>query len=375
MIKRFYQNLQKYIQKGKALIIYGPRRVGKTTLLKQFLSLSKEKYRFDTGDNIRLQSTLGSLDFKKIADYVNNFDLIVIDEAQKIPKIGETLKIIADQYPDKAIIATGSSSFELAGQVGEPLTGRKRTLKLFPVAQLELLENSNSYDLKNSLDQYLIYGSYPSILSISDEIGKRRLLNELIDSYLLKDILEFENIKGAKVLLDLLRLLAYQVGSEVSTTELGRQLGIDYKTILRYLDLFEKSFVLFSLRGYSRNLRKEVSKMSKYYFYDNGIRNAVISNFNELNIRNDIGQLWENFIIAERIKKQSYQEFYCNNYFWRTWDKKEIDWIEEREGKLYGYEFKWDGKNEVFAPKDWVNAYDNTEFDVINSDNYLEFIT
>ena len=375
MIKRYYQNLKNYLKSSKVLVILGPRRVGKTTLLNNFLNDYKKEYRLDTGDNLRLQGNLGSLDFDAILEYAEGVDLIAIDEAQKIPNIGNVLKIIADHYPDKKVIVTGSSSFDLTGQIGEPLTGRKRTLKLYPISLLELKEEKKTYDIKNFLENYLVYGLYPSVVTAKSQKDKRILLNEIVDSYLLKDIFEFERVKGAKILLDLLRLIAFQVGSEVSTTELGEKLGIDYKTVMRYLDLFEKSFVVFNLRGYSRNLRKEVYKKSKYYFYDTGIRNTIIGNFNKLNQRNDIGQLWENFIIMERVKKQSYHEIYANNYFWRTWDQQEIDWVEERGGKLYGYEIKWSDKKTPLSPKDWKKNYKNAVYKVINKNNYFDFIT
>lgn len=374
MIKRYYQNLKNYLKSSKVLVILGPRRVGKTTLLNNFLNDYKKEYRLDTGDNLRLQGNLGSLDFDAILEYAEGVDLIAIDEAQKIPNIGNVLKIIADHYPDKKVIVTGSSSFDLTGQIGEPLTGRKRTLKLYPISLLELKEEKKTYDIKNFLENYLVYGLYPSVVTAKSQKDKRILLNEIVDSYLLKDIFEFERVKGAKILLDLLRLIAFQVGSEVSTTELGEKLGIDYKTVMRYLDLFEKSFVVFNLRGYSRNLRKEVYKKSKYYFYDTGIRNTIIGNFNKLNQRNDIGQLWENFIIMERVKKQSYHEIYANNYFWRTWDQQEIDWVEERGGKLYGYEIKWSDKKTPLSPKDWKKNYKNAVYKVINKNNYFDFI-
>jgi len=374
-IPRYYQDLNKHIRPNKALVIFGPRQVGKTTLLKDYLSTleGKTKYRFDVGEDIRVQELINSMNFSKIKEYVSGYELIVIDEAQKIKKIGEGLKIIIDQVPGIKIIVTGSSSFELSGQIGEPLTGRKTTLTLYPVSQNELKNLYNNYELKNKLEEYLIYGSYPEVVTSDNLEDKKRVLNEIVGSYLLKDILELEKVKGSKILLDLLRLLAFQVGSEVSLSELGRQLGLDYKTVARYLDLFEKSFVIYNLRGYSKNLRKEITKKSKYYFLDNGLRNAIIANFNSLELRDDIGELWENFIISERIKKQSYKNIYSNNYFWHTWEGKEIDFVEEREGKLYGYEMKWKPQ-QVLPPKDWIKNYPNSEFMVISKDNYLEFI-
>lgn len=374
-IPRYYSDLSPYLKPNKVLIILGPRQVGKTTLLKDFLGRleGKTKYRLDSGDDIKIQETLSSRDFSKIKDYASGFEVVAIDEAQKIKGVGEGLKIMVDQIPGIKIIATGSSSFELAGQIGEPLTGRKITLTLFPVSQIEFGLIHNNYDLKNKLEEYIIYGGYPEAAANNDVNEKKRILNEIVGSYLLKDMLELERVKGSKILLDLLRLLAFQVGNEVSLSELGSQLGLDYKTVGRYLDLFEKSFVIFNLRGFSRNLRKEITKKSKYYFFDNGVRNAVIANFNPLELRDDAGKLWENFLAIERIKKQSYKSLYANNYFWRTWDGKEVDFIEEREGRLFGYEFKWKDK-QTKQPTEWLKNYPGSNFEVINKENYLEFV-
>ena len=374
-IPRYYQDLDKYIKPNKVLVILGPRQVGKTTLLKDYLAAINKtiKYKLDVGDDIRIQELINSMNFSKIKDYIKGYEMIAIDEAQKIKNIGQGLKIMVDQFPGIKIIATGSSSFELSGQIGEPLTGRKITLTLYPVSQIELNNLYNNYELKSRLEEYLIYGGYPEVVASDTVEEKKRILNEIVGSYLLKDILELEKVKGSKILLDLLRLLAFQIGNEVSLSELGKQVGLDYKTIARYLDLFEKSFVIYNLRGFSRNLRKEITKKSKYYFLDNGVRNAIIANFNPLELRDDIGKLWENFIISERIKKQSYKSIYANNYFWRTWEQKEIDFIEEREGKLYAYEMKWKPER-IAPPRDWKTAYPNSEFLTISQDNYLPFI-
>lgn len=372
-LPRFYGNINDYLEPGKVLVIYGPRQVGKTTLLQNYLSKTSLKYKLDSGDNIATQQVLSSQDFNKILEYLSGYELFALDEASHIPNVGFALKIIVDQNPKLRVIATGSSSFELAGQVGEPLTGRKQTLILYPFSQIELGKLHNSFELKEKISDWLIFGGYPEVVSSAGKERKITVLNEIANSYLLKDILTLEKVKGSKLLLDLLRLLSFQVGNEVSLTELGGQLGLDYKTVARYLDLFEKSFVLFNLRGYARNLRKEVTKKSKYYFYDNGIRNAIISNYNDLDLRDDIGKLWENFLVSERLKAQSYKKIYANNYFWRTWDKKEIDWVEEREGKLFGYEFKWQ-KEKIKAPKDWLETYTNSSFEIITKDNYLEFV-
>ena len=356
------------------LVILGPRQAGKTTLLQDYLGGCSDRYRLESGDNLQTQHILGTADINRLQEYVQGYDLLVVDEAQKIANIGVCLKILVDHVPGIKIIVTGSSAFELAGQVGEPLTGRKTTLTLFTIAQLELLNIYNAAELKEKLPEWLVYGAYPEVITTPSKNDKRQLISEIAHSYLLKDILELDNIKNSKILVDLLRLLALQIGQEVSLSELGIQLGINYKTVARYLDLLEKSFVIYSVCGFSRNLRKEIRKKNKYYFYDTGVRNAIIANFNDLSMRNDTGQLWENFLVIERIKKQSYQQIYANNYFWRTWEGQEIDWVEEREGQLFGYEFKW-GKNKAKAPRVWFETYKNAQFKLINPDNYLEFIT
>lgn len=373
-INRFYRDLGKYIKPNKVLVIFGPRQVGKTTLLRDFLKTTDLKYKLDSGDDTKIQNILGSSDFDRIKEYARGYELIAIDEAQKIKNIGQGLKILVDEVPDIKIIVTGSSSFELAGQIGEPLTGRKTTITLFPISQKELKETHNIFDLKEKIEEWLVYGGYPDVITATTSEEKKRILEEILNSYLLKDILELERVKSSKILLDLLRLLAFQVGNEVSLTELAEKVGIDYKTVARYLDLFEKSFIIYNLRGFSRNLRIEITKKSKYFFYDNGIRNAIISNFNGLDVRDDIGKLWENFLFVERSKKRAYDGIYANVYFWRTWDMQEIDYIEERDGKIFGFEFKWKENKNIKAPKDWKKAYDTASFEMISRDNYIDFI-
>jgi len=373
-IPRIYQNLDNYLKNGKVLVIYGPRRVGKSTLLKQYLSTYPSKYLLVTGDDLSIQEILGSQNPQKISQLVEGINLFVIDEAQRVPQIGLGLKILVDHNPNLFVIATGSSSFDLQNKVGEPLTGRKQTLCLYPIAQTELQSLYSPYELKQQLEKRLIYGSYPEIITATTDEERTRVLTEIVNSYLLKDVLELEKVKGAKVLVDLLRLLAFQVGNEVSHAELGVSLGLDKNTISRYLDLFEKAFILYNLRGFSRNLRKEITKKSKYYFYDNGIRNTLVANFNNLSLRDDVGKLWENFLVIERLKKQTYSSIISNNYFWRTWDQKEIDFIEERNGQLYGFEFKWSINNKVTQPVDFKKNYPGSKYLVINSDNYLEYV-
>lgn len=374
MFQRAYDPLADYLQSGKVLVVYGPRRAGKTTLLQHFLSQTNLKYKLDSGDDIRVQHLLASQDFGQILPYIEGYDLLAIDEAQNIPNIGMALKIIVDQVPHIQVIATGSSSFELDGQVGEPLTGRKRVLTLFPLSQSELLYTYNRFELQQLLPEYMIYGSYPEVLQAKNRAEKIEILNEITNSYLLKDILSFERVRNSRALLDLLKLLAFQIGCEVSINELATQVGVDTKTVQRYLDLLEKTFVIVRLGGFSRNLRQEITSKAKYYYLDNGIRNAVIAQFNTLDQRNDTGALWENFAFLERYKHLTYQRIYGNIYFWRTYDQSEIDLVEERDGRLHGFEFKWSNKR-IQVPARWKETYPDASFEIVNRDNYLEFVT
>ncbi len=371
--QRQLENLSRLLSPNKVIVIYGPRRCGKTTLLNKFLEGISEKYLFVSGEDFTVQNYLSSQSIQKLKEFVGGNNLLVIDEAQKIEKIGINLKLIIDHIKDIKVIATGSSSFDLARDVGEPLTGRKFVLKIFPLAQTEISGIEQRFETDTNLEARLIYGSYPEIVITTDNKQRELYLKEIISSYLYKDILELEGIRHSSKLIRLLQLLAFQIGKEVSYNELGAQLGMSKNTIEKYLDLLEKVFVIFKLSGFSRNLRKEVSKNHRYYFYDIGIRNAVVGNLNPLGMRDDIGVLWENYIIMERIKKQEYLQLLVNNYFWRTYDQKEIDLIEEREGRLYGYEIKW-RKTKAKPPKDWLATYKNASHEVITKENYLEFI-
>jgi len=373
MIKRIYE-LENLIHDNIVLVIYGPRRVGKTTLLNDFLRRTGLHYKLDSGDNIKVQRVLSSQDFSQIIEYASGYELIAIDEAQQIPNIGMGLKILVDQIQRLKVIATGSSSFDLSQKVGEPLTGRKRTIILYPFSQLELLDKYNKYELKERIENFLVYGSYPEVVTAANRKEKIAVLEELVNSYLLKDVLSLERIKASNQLFDLLKLVAFQVGSEVSINELAVQVKLDVKTVGRYLDILEKSFVLKRIGGFSRNLRKEITSKCKYYFWDNGIRNGVISQYNLLSDRNDIGALFENFIVMERLKANSYKFRPSFTYFWRTYDGQEIDLVEERDGKLFGYEIKWSERKKRKSPKDWLGNYKNAEYTIINKDNYLDFI-
>ncbi len=371
---RFY-NLESLLRPQKAIVIYGPRRVGKTTLLKDLIKKTKLKTFQGTGDDIKLKELFSVPDFDGLISFAKNYELIAIDEAQNIPNIGSGLKIIIDHVKNIKIVVTGSASFELAGQVGEPLVGRKFTYTLFPLSVLELSKYYTPHQLQNELlEELLLFGSYPEVLTAQTREEKREILKEISDSYLLKDILALERVKSPKILKNLLQLLAWQIGNEVSLTELSNSLGIDYKTVARYLDLLEKTFIIVSVHGFSRNLRKEINKKNKYLFIDIGIRNAIIENFNAINLRNDAGQIWENFVFLERMKTRTYKRIYANQYFWRTWDQKEIDLVEERDGKLYGYEIKWNTRKKVKPPKLWLESYPEAEFKIISPENYLDFV-
>jgi len=371
--QRQLKNLIRLLSPNKVIVIYGPRRCGKTTLLNKFLDKVKEKYLFVSGEDLSVQNYLGSQSIAKLKDFTGKNKLLVIDEAQKIEKIGLNLKLIVDHIEDIKVIATGSSSFDLSKDVGEPLTGRKFVLRLFPLAQMEVSSVEEKHETDANLEARLIYGSYPEIVIINDNKQREIYLREIVSSYLYKDILELEGIRHSNKLIKLLQLLAFQIGKEVSYSELATQLGMSKNTVEKYLDLLEKVFVLYRLSGFSRNLRKEISKNHRYYFYDNGIRNTIIGNFNPLEIRDDTGILWENYIIMERVKKQEYLQVLSNNYFWRTYDGKEIDLVEEGGGLLNGYEIKWK-KTKAKPPKDWLSTYKNAKYKVITTENYLEFI-
>lgn len=371
--QRHLENLQQLVTPGKVIVVYGAHRVGKTTLVKKYLEAVDENVLFVSGDDVVVRQYLESQSISKLRDFVGDHSLLVVDEAQYIQKIGLNLKLIVDHIPTVQIIATGSSSFELAKDVGEPLTGRKSILTLFPLAQMEISNIEKRHETQANLESRLIYGSYPEVVIMRSNTGREEYLREIISSYLFKDILALEGIRYANKLVRLLQLLAFQIGKEVSLAELGSQLAMSKNTVERYLDLLEKVFVLYRLRGFSRNLRKEITKNQRYYFFDTGIRNAVIQNFNPIAIRNDLGELWENYVITERLKKREYLRQPGNTYFWRTYDKKEIDLVEEREGKLFGYEMKWK-KVPAKPPKQWYTNYPDARYKVVHQENYLTFI-
>jgi predicted AAA+ superfamily ATPase len=375
LISRQYDALNTYIRPKRVTIIYGPRRVGKTTLVENYLSAYPgRRILRASGDNISQREVLSSQEARHLLEWAATYDTIFVDEAQRIDGVGWGLKILIDARPELNIIVTGSSSFDLAGKLGEPLTGRRTPLLLYPVAIAELSRCMNDYELRQNLEDFMIFGMYPEVRTADTGQQKKMILNELTDAYLLKDILELERIKKPKTLVSLLTMLAFQVGSEVSLNELSNQLRVDIKTIARYLDLLEKCYIIYNLRGFSRNLRNEVTKKSKYYFYDLGIRNAVIQNFNPFTMRNDIGALWENFVIMERVKTRAYKELGGRDYFWRTWEKQEIDYLEENAGKIHACEFKWSPAKKSKAPQLFLNTYAQASFEVVNSENFLNFL-
>lgn len=361
------------IKPNKALVLLGPRRVGKTSLLKELVTQTKEPNLFLNGEDFESHRLLENRTVKNYKNLLGETRLLIIDEAQKIPDIGIKLKLMIDEISQLKIIVTGSSAFDVHGQTGEPLTGRKLTLNLFPLSEKEFFGYEDELERRDNLLTRLVFGNYPELISIKNSESKIDYLKEIISSYLLKDILAFENIKNSSKILNLLRLISFQVGSEVSYQELATQLQISRNTVEKYLDLLSKVFVIYRVDGFSKNLRKEVVKNSKWYFYDNGIRNAIISNYNPISMRNDLGQLWENYLFSERIKFQAYGNIYANNFFWRTYDKQEIDMVEEREGKLFAYEFKWKSTKEK-PPIAWAKAYEKSSFEVIDAENYFQFL-
>jgi len=372
--QRQLENLRNSLKPGKVVVIYGARRTGKTTLLNEFLKGETEPCLLVNGEDIIIQGYLSSQSTEKLKAFVGNNRLLVVDEAQKVQNIGLNLKLIVDHIPDIRIVATGSSSFDLARSIGEPLTGRKITLIQYPLAQLELTAIEQRHETAARLESRLIYGAYPEVVLLEDNRERERYLKELVSSYLYKDILELEGIRQSAKISRLLQLIAFQIGKEVSYTELGASLGMSKNTVDHYLDLLEKAFVIQRLGGFSRNLRNEITKNSRYYFVDNGVRNALINNFNLLDLRNDVGELWENYLVIERLKRQEYLRESANNYFWRTYTKQELDLVEERDGHLYGYEIKWGTVKHRPPKEEWITAYPNAKWTLINRDNYLEFI-
>lgn len=372
MLKQLKENLVP----GKILVLYGPRQVGKTTLAQDLLAESQFRSRFINADEIQYREALSSQSRQRIGEVLGDAELLVIDEAQRVPEIGINLKILVDSFPEARIIATGSASFDLANKISEPLTGRKLTFTLYPVSYSEIKDTFGALETRSQLERWLVWGSYPAIITTNDLHLRERLLNELVGSYLYRDILEMEGVRKPEKIVDLLRLLAFQIGREVSVAELAMNLSLNHQTVDRYLDLLEKVFVIFRVGGFSRNLRKEISKNDHYYFYDNGVRNSLIQNFNGFALRDDVGQLWENFLMVERRKVNQIFGRQVNSYFWRTYDQKEIDYIEEYRGQIHGYEFKWQAGSIHKATKnEFLTTYPGSEISLIHSGNFESFVS
>ena len=374
LVRDLSKTIIKKIHSNKVVIVFGARRVGKTVLVKELLKGIKEPVLSLNGEDINVHDKLAIRSVENYKQIIGSYKLLYIDEAQKIPEIGLKLKLMIDEIKDLKIIISGSSSFDIHKDAGEPLTGRKYSFNLFALSENEYNQVENNIVKIDKVRERLIFGNYPELLHLPDREDKIDYLNEMVSSYLLKDILVYENIKHSQKIFNLLRLIAFQIGGEVSLQELGKQLQISKNTVEKFLDLLSKVFILHKVEGFSRNLRKEITKNSRWYFLDNGIRNAVIANFNPIESRNDIGALWKNYMISERLKYQEYKRLSSNNYFWRTYEQQEVDWVEERNGSLFGYEFKWK-ESKVKIPTQWKNAYPDASFEVIHKDNFEKWLT
>jgi len=366
------QNIALAIEPKRILVVYGPRRIGKTTLLEAYLTTQSDKrVYYSTGDDMELRGIFKSESRAKILDFARPYEIIALDEAQYLPSIGIDAKMMIDAFPGKNIILTGSSSLDLSNKIGEPLTGRHFTLTLLPISQTEM--EGSRFELVSELERFLVYGSYPEVLTEPNKERKIKILTELVSSYLFKDALALEGIRSPDTLLDVAKCLAFQVGGEVSINEVARTAKTDAKTATRYLDLLEKMFIIRRVRGFSRNLRNEISKKAKYYFLDNGIRNAVIAQFNDLNLRNDVGALWENFVFMELTKQTAITGSPDRYYFWRTHTGQEIDIIKETNGEITAIECKWSEKS-ARAPSLWRETYPAAAFITLNRENYLDYL-
>ena len=373
MIKRSIENLIKgQLHGGRAIIVMGARQVGKTTLLKQVFSTDSNDVLWMSGDEPDVRGMFENMTSTRLRSIIGNHRVVIIDEAQRIEDIGIKLKLIIDQIPSVQLMATGSSSFELANKINEPLTGRKWEYKLFPLSFTELVNETNLLEEKRMVPHRMVYGSYPDVVT---HPGKEvAILRELTESYLYKDILEFDRIHKPEKLTKLLQALAYQVGAEVSYNELSQLCGLDAKTVASYISILEQAYIIFRLGTFSRNLRNELKNSRKIYFYDNGIRNALIGNFSQVENRTDVGALFENYTIAERMKRKEYLMDYVKSWFWRNTNKQEIDYIEEKDGKIHAYELKWNPKRKALAPLSFRNAYPDADFTVINRDNIEDLL-
>lgn len=373
MVNRELQTIiSQRLFKGKAIVIVGPRQVGKTTLLKTLVQETGKKTIFFNCDEPDVRKQLDLPSSTQWKNLIGGAEIILIDEAQRIKDIGITLKLLVDNFPEKQVVITGSSALELSNSINEPLTGRKFEYQMLPFSTREMIQHTSSLEETRLLNNRLIFGMYPDI--VNHPGNETEMLLGLATSYLYKDIFTFQDVRKPEIIEKLLQALALQIGSEVSINELAQLLGIDAGTVLRYIDLLEKSYLIFHLRSYSKNVRNELKKSRKVYFYDNGIRNALISNFSPVELRNDVGALWENFLISERVKRNNYDLNYCKSWFWRTTQQQEVDYIEEKDGQLSTYEFKWNATKKPRLPLTFSSNYPGSEFRVVSKENYLEVI-
>lgn len=376
IIKRsLFDPIKKQLQnKPKIILLYGPRQAGKTTLINQVVNQYRGSKVFFRGEDLRTQDIFAAPNLDKLKRGVGDASLLIIDEAQYMPNIGVSLKLLYDTYKTR-IIASGSSSFDLANKVNEPLTGRSVTFTLYPLSILEIAVKSPDTSIDARLEEFLLYGMYPEVITTTGEDDKKNYLYNLVNNYLYRDILNFQTVRKPKKVTDLLSLLALQIGQEVSVAELAQNLSLSKIIVEKYLDILEKMFVIINLRGFSRNLRKEISKTSKYYFVDLGLRNALIRNFNPLNLRSDKGVMFENFCFMERLKMLINKRQYANFYFWRTYDQKEIDLIEEKEGEMKAFEFKWFEKKKITSgAKEFQKTYEKSTFQIITPNTLADFL-
>lgn len=372
MINRIInEKIRKTLFKGKAIILMGCRQIGKTTSLNEIFSVENDVL-WLSGDDSDTRDLFENITSDRLKTIFGNKKIIVIDEAQRIADVGLKLKLITDNINDLQLVATGSSAFELADKTKESLTGRKREFQMYPLSFKEMVEHHGFITERRLLQHRLVYGYYPEV--VTNPGDEKLILKSLSDSYLYKDVLALDYIKKSDKLIKLLQALAYQIGSQVSYNELSQIVGVDSKTIEKYIQILEKCYIIFRLNSFSRNLRNELTTSRKIYFYDNGIRNAIISNYMQVENRNDVGALWENFLISERIKMTEYNDLFCNRYFWRTKSQQEIDYLEEHDGKLHAYEFKWKENAKVKFPKTFTGTYSDSELSVITPNNIEDFI-
>ena len=374
MIKRRLEQLiTPRLFKGKAIVLTGPRQVGKTTLLRMMMAETDKKTLFWNCDEPDIRQKLSNPTSTKLQADTAQADLVLIDEAQRVQNIGITLKLLIDNFPEKQIIVTGSSALQLSNSINEPLTGRKYEYNMLPFSSEELIDDHSDTEEKRLLERRMVYGMYPEVVNLPGD--ERETLSNLVNSYLYKDVFAFQDVRKPEIIEQLLQALALQMGSEVSFNELSKLLGLNSQTVQRYIDLLEKSYILFHLRSFSRNLRNELKKSRKIYFFDNGVRNAILGDFKPLQLRQDAGALWENFLVSERLKHNSYSLFYGKNYFWRTQQQQEVDYIEDIDGVLHTYEFKWSKAKQPKLTETFAHNYPEHTFTVVNPDNYQDFVT